>query len=917
MASARKMGFAVGVTLLFLLGMTSAWTTMSPPMTIGRNNDAIRSILCIQMSGSASEGGGGSYEEQYNAFANQKKEPEDGPRIVPQPNQTVFSATKMPNQTIVAPTKMHLENAKRVDPIRKQSSSKQEMDRKAQDELEMAFLEFISCYPTKNGPATEFMKPPEEPQSKERAFYTDIPTSEAFEALLKQKDEKLVGGVTDDDIVTVDETESSAPGSTSLSTESNPPEVKEDVLTASTESLLESISRLSESIDGTESSPHGSTSFSTESNTHNDTKDDVVPASTKEILDSISRLSESIVASANSLVDNDIDIDIGKTTSKRPSLSVSKSSVENLESEITNSDDSENATEIANSDDTGIVGGGDFESKAAPPDSDSSTNDDYFTIEVKVETTFPSGITVEDAKTGWLEFCWAKGGGIVVPIETTPESDSSSTNTGEAPASIKFESKGSRTKARQEAESTSETPELLDIPTGIPSARELIVPLGLKQELVSSTSILDEIQDNTIRRDVVTYKTTQRGFFCKDMIEGTHEGRVEFIGASYTSTRMIWTVTFQVEEDEASSAVSTLQESPATNSASNVIEFASNTKTMVEDYSKQFMDSNPGLKSMMSKSNLWGSWSQYQLKTASQNLMAYLDNSADSVPVMEHTEILPVGVSPREAMEIWYDYYWKNGGGTLPVVMSPTKSSEKRWVIPAALEEELVSIEYDHPVSESLAVGVDGKITTETEIAKAVYRVNNPNLLTYPVYYNQATVRFVRDGEGNPTQLFWKVKVKPYRKFLGGGVQFWTKNGISLAARNLRNYIELKQLEVREKEIQAQLERLRVQKPDSGVDSNADSDTEKETRPLRKTIRSTLSISSGEFNDSINEAKEGTPQKDDKKELQTPMNSSNTGVPDGTRTIAIPPRTIDDRATIQIDSSTHAVDDSIDEEFWQ
>ena len=920
MTSSRTMGFAVGMTLLFLLGMTSAWTTMSPPMTIGRNGDAKRSILCIQMSGSASEGGGGSYEEQYNAFANQKKQQESGPRIVPQPNQTVFSKTKMPNQTVVAPTKMHLENARRVDPIRKQTSSKREMDRKAQDELEMAFLEFISCYPTTKGQTMDFMKPPKEPQNKERGFYTDIPKSEAFEALLKQKEEKLGDGVTDDDIVTTDETESSAPDSTSLSTESNPPEeVKEDVLTASKESLLDSISRLSESTDGTESSAPGSTSISTESNPHNDVKDDIAPASTKEILDSISRLSESIAASANSLVDNDIDIDVdvGKTTSKQLSLSVSKPSVENLEREIMNSDDSENITEIANSDDTDIVGDGVFESKADPPDSDSSANDDYFTIEVKVETTFPSGITVEDAKTGWLEFCWAKGGGIVVPIETTPESDSSSTNTGEAPASIRFESKGSKTKARQEAESTSETPELLDIPTGIPSARELIVPLGLKQELVSSTSILDEIQDNTIRRDVVTYKTTQRGFFCKDMIEGTHEGKVEFIGASYTSTRMIWTVMFQVEEDEASSSASVPQESLAMNSASNVIEFASNTKTMVEDYSKQFMDSNPGLKNMVSKSNLWGSWSQYQLKTASQNLMAYLDNSADSVPVMEHTETLPVGVSPREAMEIWYDYYWKNGGGTLPVVMSPMKSSEKRWVIPAALEEELVSIEYDRPVSESLAVGVDGKITTETEIAKAVYRVNNPNLLTYPVYYNQATVRFVRDGEGNPTQLFWTVKVKPYRKFLGGGVQFWTKNGISLAARNLRNYIELKQLEVREKHLQAQLERLRVQKPDSGVDNNAESDTEKEARPLRKTIRSTLSISSGEFNDSVNEAKEDTTQKDDKKELQTPMNSSNTGVPDGTRTIAIPPRTINDRATEPIDSSTHAVDGSIDEEFWQ
>ena len=140
-----------------------------------------------------------SYEEQYNAFANQKKQQESGPRIVPQPNQTVFSKTKMPNQTVVAPTKMHLENARRVDPIRKQTSSKREMDRKAQDELEMAFLEFISCYPTTKGQTMDFMKPPKEPQNKERGFYTDIPKSEAFEALLKQKEEKLGDGVTDDD----------------------------------------------------------------------------------------------------------------------------------------------------------------------------------------------------------------------------------------------------------------------------------------------------------------------------------------------------------------------------------------------------------------------------------------------------------------------------------------------------------------------------------------------------------------------------------------------------------------------------------------------------------------------------------------------------------------------------------------------
>ena len=88
-------------------------------------------------------------------------------------------------------------------------------------------------------------------------------------------------------------------------------------------------------------------------------------------------------------------------------------------------------------------------------------------------------------------------------------------------------------------------------------------------------------------------------------------------------------------------------------------------------------------------------------------------------------------------------------------------------------------------MSASGVVGVDGLITTETEIAKAVYKVNNPNLLTYPAHYNRATARFVREGETNPTQLFWKVKVKPYRKFLGGGMLFSTKNGIALASQNL------------------------------------------------------------------------------------------------------------------------------------
>lgn len=242
----------------------------------------------------------------------------------------------------------------------------------------------------------------------------------------------------------------------------------------------------------------------------------------------------------------------------------------------------------------------------------------------------------------------------------------------------------------------------------------------------------------------------------------------------------------------------------------NLKELAWNTKIMVEECSRQFMDTNPGFRTMLSKANVWGSWSQFQLKTATQNLIAYLDTSADSMPVVEHTETLPADVSPREAMEVWYDYYWRNGGGRIPIMLYSKK---------------------------------------ETEIAKAVYRVNNPNIFTYPVHYNRATVRFERDNPSSPTQLIWKVRLKPYRKFLSGGVLFWTKNGITLAARNLRNYLELRQVERRERQLQAQLERLRIQNPTSNESSTKKNDSEDNDQLLLEgfqTIRSTMSISSGE-----------------------------------------------------------------------
>ena len=908
-----------GLTLLLLVAMTRAWTTISPKAIQRGRDSSSRTLPSVQMSKNGSEAGGNSYEEQYNAFTKQQKEQQqrnEGPRIVPQPNQIDENPTRIPLQSV-----------RRTNPIRKQEEdyAKQQRDRKAEEELEMAFMDFISCYPTKQGPQMGSVKPPKEEQhTKEKKSYLDI------DSLLQDTKDFLKDRVrTDDDVVNPSNTEEVGPPSAFHSTESNPPESTESVGShASSKANLDSAFQSAESTDtsSTSSDTVDGRHFTTKRPLFSDSKSYLENLATeiRSVGSEISNLGSEIVNKDQTDDDNSGDL-------------AAEPNIDELEIEskievpepITKSDHSDNdvvdslpESNLAESEIKSIIEAPDLNTKAASPTDNGSMSrnkKENYTVEVKVETTFPTGITVEGAKNGWLEFCWAKGGGIVVPTEVDAKTPSAlnSTDFREAPSSIKFQTEQSKNKAKAK-EVDKEASEDLNLPTGIPSARELMVPYGLKQELISSTSTLDNMHIDTIRRDVVTYKTTEHGFFCKDMIEGTHEGRVEFIGASYTSTRMIWTVTFQVEQDKEKQDLAVPHLSFGLNTTSNAMNFATNAKTM--------------MKSMTSKANLWGSWSQFQLKTASQNLLSYLDNSAESAPVMEHTEILPLGVSPKEAMQVWYDYYWKNGGGSVPVVLSPVEGSDKRWVIPSGLEEELVSLEFDHPVSESGVVGVNGQIATETEIAVAEYRVNNPNLLTYPVYYHHATVRFVRDGESSPTQLFWKVKVKPYRKFLGGGVLFWTKNGVALAAKKLRNYFELKQLEKRKKEIEAQLERLREKNPSKNITSNTVHGREERhfNSPSEKfkNIQATVSIVTGSETHPVSgigsihigtdqgSSDNGTTEQIDKS-LETPTTASSqeTESQSGSATIVIPPPESYGRPTMPIDSYTRGIDDRLENDL--
>jgi len=873
MTSPRKAYFVARVAVLLLaaisVAMTKAWIITSPGTMVRireKSSPCRSSSSFVKMS---------SYEEQYANFAQQHQTQKELQYPLPpfaQENQ--IGDEDISNQ-IVNPSTNYL------DPIREETpnaSSKLDVDQKSQEELEMAFLDFISC----SSYESQLTSPMYDVGSEQQ----ENPQHDLDES------DELPKNDTNDDIEDASRTDPSDFVSTTPLTDSDPRYGAEDSDITSTTEFASSSASLS--------------TDSTAASTTNSLNDDGAPAFPPFV----------------------------GVASKGPPLSASTSYLDNIGSVSVSDDES---SDVADSVDV------------IDSDSDSDSDDNYSTVEVRVETTFPTGVTVEDAKRGWLEFCWAKGGGIVVPAAVSKKPPSASNadykQANHAPDTIKFETEEQTNNNEvQDRESSSSSSSIeVELPTGIPSSRDLIVPLGMKQRLVSSTSTLDKIQTDTIRRDIVTYKSTDTGLFCKDMIENTHEGRVEFIGASYTATRMIWTVIFQVEQEEEDCA--------SNQDTTNVMDFASATKTKVE--------------TMMSKANLWGSWSEFQLKTASQNLIAYMDNSADAIQVLEHTETLPVGVSPREGMEAWYAYYWKNGGGAIPITVSSKNGIDKRWIIPTGLEEELVSLEYDRPVSESMVVGVDGEITTETEIAEAVYKVNNPNLLTYPVYYNRATVRFLRDGEESPTRLIWKVEVKPYRKILAGGVLFWTKNNITLASRNLRKYLEIQQLEREERELKDQLNILRTKNPaSSSSGSRSDNkkddydDAEKDDQNLfegLKTIRSTLSISSAQaalaIEDKEEPANTGNNENSNGNSDNTTVDEENgnwqslqknpegkrpaspgvvvdektaasTVKPDDeeertTRSMFMPDFNSMERGTIVIDTHTHAVDDEGTREIWQ
>ena len=128
--------------------------------------------------------------------------------------------------------------------------------------------------------------------------------------------------------------------------------------------------------------------------------------------------------------------------------------------------------------------------------------------------------------------------------------------------------------------------------------------------------------------------------------------------------------------------------------------------------------------------------------------------------------------SPREAVEHWLEYVWKDGGG-LPVVGLPVGARDDTLVTGVALEKLLLP---------SL---VREKLLQVDRIAcRITYAVANPGRLTYQVATHRATVAFARGDEGD-LWMRWRVAIVPLDGW-EGLVKAFTENSVRTVARNFQ-----------------------------------------------------------------------------------------------------------------------------------
>ena len=387
-------------------------------------------------------------------------------------------------------------------------------------------------------------------------------------------------------------------------------------------------------------------------------------------------------------------------------------------------------------------------------------------VTVEIEQLFPAGTDIMKLKDAWLDFVWNNGGGIMIP-------------------------KKLQSKQQQQQQSYND------------DVREFWIPFGLKQELVSVDTRSNNDGSQVV---VIVYRTIRRGPFFQDFVVGTHAGTVVFdtkTEGNIVGPRMTWTVEFDVDESPPPTDWDKISERLNQKASKSFNDYLVMSSRLISTTTTK----------LTTKSSFWESWTASQLAIATQNFVAYVEDEYGYLLTFTVEETMPVGFSPTEVMGAWAQHCWKAGGGIslgnfatldnkeggkdfskvfsilpgtiVPPLVFEKKGKKQRWIIPSLLEEEIVSDNFS-------IQSKDGKIS---------YKVTNPNLFTYPVHSHRGDVEFNNVGgvrgtsiEGYSTEectkIVWTVTVRPYRKFLGGGVKFWTEFNMRWSLRNLKLLLE-------------------------------------------------------------------------------------------------------------------------------
>jgi hypothetical protein len=370
---------------------------------------------------------------------------------------------------------------------------------------------------------------------------------------------------------------------------------------------------------------------------------------------------------------------------------------------------------------------------------ENNDNDKNNSIQVKVtvENHYPTLSSPKEAQDSWLSFVWNKGGGLPALVIPSDNNDNDK-------------------KVNKEEISSNEGDAFIKSPK-LKSSSRLLLPLFMKEELITST--YDEDNDESDTSEIeLKYVVTDAGLLSSEIVPFTHLGTVTFAPCleGQGGISITWDVTFDVTES--------------------------------------------------SRRSFWQVFTNQMITDSLNNLSSYV---AAPILYTRRTRLTSKPdstlLTPKVAMEKWIDFCWKDGGGLpLPPTLNYDQDDGKvRWVIPPFLKERIVS--YGEVKTENVdSVDVDGhKSYPPCEI---IYTVDNPGITTYQVHSHLGRISFVpvfdnnSDNEQNEigeksfdssitsVDMIWEIEIQPYQNW-STFVKLFTSAIVTTYAQNFKCHV--------------------------------------------------------------------------------------------------------------------------------